>query len=161
MRLPTHQTVRADFPHTALHQVLFLLSRLAALLPRLATFLALKKLLCSIPIFLFSVKSAVRQFSHMQGDRGRSALRARVCAWTSRHTRLMDFKERPKCRYPFPVPHNRPSYRHIAFFAVQIPFIQLVLPSFAWCSIVSPFSSADPRWRFARRRGNRRRPCSC
>ena len=29
-------------------------------------------------------------------------------------------------------PRNQPSYRHVVFFAVQIPFILLVLPSFAW-----------------------------
>ena len=29
-------------------------------------------------------------------------------------------------------PRSQPSYRHVVFFAVQIPFILLVLPSFAW-----------------------------
>ena len=29
-------------------------------------------------------------------------------------------------------PHSQSSYRHVVFFAVQIPFILLVLPSFAW-----------------------------
>ena len=30
------------------------------------------------------------------------------------------------------------SYRHVVFFAVQIPFILLVLPSFAWRTIAIP-----------------------
>ena len=32
-------------------------------------------------------------------------------------------------------PRSQPSYRHVVFFAVQIPFILLVLPSFAWRTI--------------------------
>ena len=32
-------------------------------------------------------------------------------------------------------PRGQPSYRHVVFFAVQIPFILLVLPSFAWRTI--------------------------
>ncbi|MBQ6142178.1 MAG: hypothetical protein IJI54_12945, partial [Kiritimatiellae bacterium] len=39
-------------------------------------------------------------------------------------------------------PRSQPSYRHVVFFAVQIPFILLVLPSFAWRTISSsPLSS--------------------
>jgi hypothetical protein len=40
-------------------------------------------------------------------------------------------------------PHSQPSYRHVVFFAVQIPFILLVLPSFAWRTILLFFVLRD------------------
>ncbi len=36
-------------------------------------------------------------------------------------------------------PRCQPSYRHIVFFAVQIPFILLVLPSLAWRTMFALF----------------------
>ena len=36
-------------------------------------------------------------------------------------------------------PRSQPSYRHVVFFAVQTPFILLVLPSFAWRTMYASF----------------------
>ena len=43
-------------------------------------------------------------------------------------------------------PRSQSSYRHVVFFAVQIPFILLVLPSFAWRTMAFFLSWAVEDW---------------
>ena len=128
MRLPPRQTVRADFPHTAFHRVLFLL-------PWNLPFLG-----CFAYIIRFSPVNSVSAFLTLPSSRpptrgGRGRTSARRSRTRLRALRVAFGEVPSERRSPFggASPRSQPSYRHVVFFAVQIPLAHHSVSSAELC----------------------------